>query len=56
MSEKVIYAFKEPRYQQFYEDLLDFIYDNGEGLLFPAIIGCLELAKKSLIEDQEEEL
>lgn len=36
--------------------ILDMLYERGDGIPFPAILGCLEIVKAKLIETQNEKL
>lgn len=44
---------RDPRVRILMQEIRRTIYDKGMGLSVAAVIGCMEMAKLSIIEDQE---
>ncbi len=55
-ADNVIKMPGNPKIGAFSELLLNFIKERGDGLPFTAVIGCLELAKYTLIVRQRQEI
>jgi hypothetical protein len=57
MSDKIIKLnFADRRLEELHQKILDLIYQDATGCSFAAVVGVLELVKKEIIENQEEDL
>lgn len=53
MTNTVPLFYGDQRLETLYQALKTIIYERGEGLPVPAIVGCIELVKLDVIGEQE---
>lgn len=52
MSGKVIKLFDgDERYQRFYDELRAFVYEAGDGLPIPGVLGVIKMVETDILED-----
>lgn len=55
MSGKVVKLFDgDARYQRFYENLREYIYEYGSGLPVPGVLGVMKMIEADILDDAKE--